>query len=175
MFTFYSVPAIAPVLNRTDPSSDSIQVFLNRIPCGKRGGTVTRYEYKINHAASVQTIATRMAGDSFTIVNLTPCTSYTVKARVHTQAGGGPWMEPAIIKTSTQGTQTNYIMQQLSYLFVLKQLLKEILTFFYLLLSNNSLRVGKAFIKLHVVGMKLYIFINHHISSNFFFRLLLTK
>ncbi|XP_071799488.1 uncharacterized protein [Asterias amurensis] len=102
VITGESVPEVAPVLNRTDPSSNSIQVFWDRIPCGNRRGTITYYECKVEDDARSVTTKNVTAGaaavESVTFTGLSPCTSYTVQVR----AGGGPWMEPALLKTSAQ-------------------------------------------------------------------------
>ncbi|XP_033636810.1 receptor-type tyrosine-protein phosphatase alpha-like [Asterias rubens] len=101
-----TVPEVAPVLNRTDPSSNSIQVLWDRIPCGNRRGTITYYECKVEEDArrviTEWVTAGAAAVESVTFNDLSPCTSYTVQVRAHTRDGGGPWMEPALLKTSAQ-------------------------------------------------------------------------
>ncbi|XP_038066629.1 receptor-type tyrosine-protein phosphatase delta-like [Patiria miniata] len=89
-------PTETPILVESSASSDNITFTWSQVPCGGRGGAITKYQYKFMKRANTTVIEKETTtAMSVTFRGLSPCTSYAFIVRAFNNKGNraGPWTD----------------------------------------------------------------------------------
>ncbi|XP_038066631.1 uncharacterized protein LOC119736688 [Patiria miniata] len=85
-------PTGTPILGESTASSDNITFTWSQVPCGGRGGNITKYRYKLMKRGNATAIEKEdTTATSVTFRDLSPCTSYAFRVRAFNGERKGPW------------------------------------------------------------------------------------
>ncbi|XP_038066653.1 receptor-type tyrosine-protein phosphatase T-like [Patiria miniata] len=83
-------PQVQPEFNSSSATTESITWTWKPIPCGKKGGNIIGYETRLMRLRVTNRL--NSSATLMTHTGLKPCTNYTLRVRVYTNEGSGPWL-----------------------------------------------------------------------------------
>ena len=111
----HTAPSSAPVgLTVTSQSSSSLSLAWMAPPLERQNGLITGYSINVTNTDTGASMLLSSTGNSITVGELSPYTSYLCSVAAQTSAGQGPYTSPIIVTTDEDGKNEVLIVRHCS-------------------------------------------------------------